>query len=275
MADDKTTTTICACGCGKAIVPRPWHKYRPARYHTGHGAHRKGVPDVAPPDRLCACGCGLPILDSPVRKYYQPKFRVGHNTRKHVEKPERSGYCACGCGEKTKVPERNGLSKGQIAGVPLLYVHGHNRRGGEFSESHRAKISASKVGVPKSFEHRQKLADALKGHPSITGPANKLWKGGPSVLARTREDQFWARSVKRRDRGTCQICGHSSRTNMHAHHIKSYADHPELRLDINNGITLCQPCHALQHPDVHLMSHAALSHQKGRMDERSVTPLLF
>jgi 5-methylcytosine-specific restriction endonuclease McrA len=32
---------------------------------------------------------------------------------------------------------------------------------------------------------------------------------------------------------------------LHPHHIQPFADHPELRWDVNNGMTLCTNCHAL------------------------------
>ena len=58
--------------------------------------------------------------------------------------------------------------------------------------------------------------------------------------------QAWASLVKLRD-GKCKECG--SVYDLHAHHIKQYKDHPELRHDVNNGITLCGNCHRKWHSE--------------------------
>lgn len=57
-------------------------------------------------------------------------------------------------------------------------------------------------------------------------------------------NQAWAALVKERDR-KCRECG--SVYDLHAHHVKPYKSYPELRTDVNNGITLCGTCHRKWH----------------------------
>lgn len=51
----------------------------------------------------------------------------------------------------------------------------------------------------------------------------------------------WRKRVLERDNFSCKICGDC--TSVVAHHIKSWAGYPELRVEESNGITLCQMCH--------------------------------
>lgn len=55
----------------------------------------------------------------------------------------------------------------------------------------------------------------------------------------------WSRQVRERDNYTCQICGLQTTepNKLHAHHLESYDTYPELRLELSNGITLCNSCH--------------------------------
>lgn len=55
----------------------------------------------------------------------------------------------------------------------------------------------------------------------------------------------WSQRVISRDGGACTECG--AKEGLHAHHIKPFADHPELRWDENNGQTLCFRCHSKIH----------------------------
>lgn len=65
-------------------------------------------------------------------------------------------------------------------------------------------------------------------------------------IRNSQEYREWRAAVYERDHYTCQNCGQVGGT-LNAHHIKSFARHPELRLDVNNGVTLCKSCHKLAH----------------------------
>lgn len=53
----------------------------------------------------------------------------------------------------------------------------------------------------------------------------------------------WVRKVFDRDNYTCRCCGDDKGGNLNAHHILNYSEHKYLRVDIENGITLCDECH--------------------------------
>lgn len=48
-----------------------------------------------------------------------------------------------------------------------------------------------------------------------------------------------------RDGYRCQFPGCSSHSHLEIHHIKRYVDFPNLRVDTNNGITLCKAHHVI------------------------------
>ena len=52
----------------------------------------------------------------------------------------------------------------------------------------------------------------------------------------------WRKAVFLRDNYTCQICGIRG-GQLHADHIEQFAYNYDLRLDIDNGRTLCASCH--------------------------------
>lgn len=62
----------------------------------------------------------------------------------------------------------------------------------------------------------------------------------------SRQYLEWRNQVFHRDGFTCQKCGKVG-GKLNAHHIKTFAGHPESRFDIDNGITLCEKCHKEVH----------------------------
>ena len=56
------------------------------------------------------------------------------------------------------------------------------------------------------------------------------------------EYKFWRDAVLERDNYTCQKCM-SRKCKFNVHHILNFAEHEELRVDSDNGITFCVECH--------------------------------
>lgn len=83
----------------------------------------------------------------------------------------------------------------------------------------------------------------LKGFRA--GEKCHLWKGGITPInekiRKSLEYKIWRKSVFERDNYTCVWCG--AKGEINADHIKPFAYFPELRFAIDNGRTLCVPCH--------------------------------
>lgn len=77
----------------------------------------------------------------------------------------------------------------------------------------------------------------------------ELEKQRSRMQRKTSEYAEWRMNVFNRDGFTCQLCGQVG-GKLNAHHIKPYAKYPELRLDVNNGITLCERCHRALHKKI-------------------------
>lgn len=83
------------------------------------------------------------------------------------------------------------------------------------------------------------------------GSKHRFWKGGITPanqkIRNSIEYKLWREAVFKRDDFRCTLCGNRQskghKVILNADHIKPFSTHPDLRLDINNGRTLCLPCH--------------------------------
>ena len=144
-------------------------------------------------------------------------------------------------------------------------------KGRKFSEEWKRKISEArlakkeKLGYINSPETRKKMSEAKKGKPSPKKgkPGKKIseeikkkmgckkekhwhWKGGITPenikIRLSIEYRLWREVVFARDNWTCQKTGIKG-GNLTAHHIQNFAQFPELRFAIDNGITLSEKAH--------------------------------
>lgn len=107
------------------------------------------------------------------------------------------------------------------------------------------------------------IGEIMKGKPSpkkgikslkTLGENNGNWKGGVSKINRserenimsTLEYKLWRDACLARDGYTCQVSGQYGRS-LVVHHINNWADFPELRTSIENGITLSKEVHLAFH----------------------------
>lgn len=126
------------------------------------------------------------------------------------------------------------------------------------TEETKRKMSLAQTGKVITEEWANNISLAKRG--KLMGELASNWKGGKTPLNKHLRNSAnyreWKAAVFKRDEKTCQHCGKIEKE-MDAHHIiemqkiidkhaiKSLeqAFKTEELWDINNGITLCKPCH--------------------------------
>ena len=155
-----------------------------------------------------------------------------------------------------------------MARSSTTFQKGHKiNLGKHYSKEWRKHISKGLKGRKLSEEHRKKvIKNLIPGQKGMLGKhiseetRKKLslcrkkekhwnWKGGITLenatIRNSLEYEIWRNEVWKRDRWECRLC--KSKKQLVAHHLKLFSDFPELRFDVNNGITLCRSCHAKIH----------------------------
>ena len=111
------------------------------------------------------------------------------------------------------------------------------------SDLTQKRQSESKKGKKRQLFSKEWLENLSKSKK-----ANNHWNWQSGItpendrIRHSFELKYWRNSVFERDNYTCAICRNRG-VYLEAHHVKKFSEYPELRFDINNGITLCKKCH--------------------------------
>lgn len=123
--------------------------------------------------------------------------------------------CLCECGAEALVPT-NSLKRKTTTSC------------GCFAREVAKKLAKERVGIKNH-----------SWNPNLTQEHRERGRNFPEYF-------LWRLEVYNRDEFICQACFRKG-GDIVAHHIKNYSDNKELRVDINNGCTLCHRCHTLFH----------------------------
>lgn len=171
--------------------------------------------------------CSTPCFAASIRKNRSCPICKCHVTWNNKTFCSRKCFSSYRNGKKLSSDHCTALSKAK-AGKPILHLHG------EFvKEGIRKKISRALAGKPQPWmrgENHHNYKDGGKG-----------FYDRQKAMGRT-EYKTWRRLVFERDGFSCVLCKNKG-TRLNADHIKPWALFPESRYELENGRTLCVPCH--------------------------------
>jgi hypothetical protein len=130
-------------------------------------------------------------------------------------------------------------SRKEISSRPEMKEH-YKQNGLNFIEKYGKIPSPAIENRPRGDKHHN-WGVSRKGKDSFN------WRGGITPenerIRHSKEYKEWRLHVFERDNFACVNCGDNKGGNLNADHIQPFSLFPELRLDINNGRTLCIDCH--------------------------------
>lgn len=115
-------------------------------------------------------------------------------------------------------------------------------------ESSNEKNRQSHIGKRHSEETKEKMSESHKKNKNSPwfrlGENHHRWIKDRSLLKKKQERndsayQVFVKQVKNRDDWKCKMNNEDCKGYCIVHHILPWREFPELRYEINNGITLC------------------------------------
>jgi hypothetical protein len=146
--------------------------------------------------------------------------------RKIVETRRRNGSYAITPLQRQRMSDAH---KGKKHPYPTRRTRADGRgffAGKRHTLSTKLKISESRKGKYTGAHHHMYIADRTK--------LKRDDRRGDSAY------HYWRKGVRIRDSFKCRLESDECFGRFEVHHILKWSDHPDLRYDINNGISLCQ-----------------------------------
>ena len=230
---------VCDCGNAKPIMAK----------------HLKG-------GAIQSCGCLQKERTSETNKKDLTNKKFGKLTAIREYSKDKDGYkwlCKCDCGNECIVSAHN-LSIGNTKSCGCLHKETSSesmkqlRKEWEENEDYKQMQSDK---IKKQWEDEE----FKKAHAMMM---NKRWKDEEYIKNHSGENSHWYNpyltdeerkqgrniegykkwtdEIKKQANWTCEVCGKHG-GNMNAHHLDGYNWCKEKRVDINNGICLCEQCH--------------------------------
>lgn len=171
--------------------------------------------------KLCECGCGTPL-------------RYAHGHAPALRPPNPSGFCMCGCGQRTKIATQTWAAQGYVKGQPRRFVKGHNGRG------------------ITPIEAIEKSADLRRGRPLPDEWRRNISLGNGGSGEASPATIHWRLRLDYPPTNVCEECGAIGATHY------AFKRHPELHTRNREDYReLCPPCHVqfdlwLRTPEVRL-----------------------
>lgn len=152
-------------------------------------------------------------------------------------------FCSVKCSSVSKIGKPGGMLGKRHSSEAITKIKSYRH-----TEEAKRRISLSGVGneYAKGKKHteatKKRIGDALRGENNSRWIPIRTVAMERHALRNSQEWKVWRGLVFERDLYTCQDCGDSG-VYIEAHHITPLRLDRSRVTDINNGITLCRPCH--------------------------------
>lgn len=224
-----------SCGCLKTLlcrtekVQKMWKSQTPKEDLSGRKFGKVTVTSFSHKNKShsyfwnCLCDCGNKTIKTRTSLLYR--------------------NCSCGCTNKTLLQDFTGKQLGLITVInkaPSRIIFRKNTKK-QFSETIWNCLCGCgrKIQLPMMVVKR-----GTKTHCGCLTTPSKKHKRSINPL-----NYKWVKTVYLRDSYTCQITlkTKSPQFKIDAHHLFNYNNYPDLRYEINNGITISSVLHRLFH----------------------------